>query len=99
MNENNYKDFYIAIKDNDGKFLIYCSESYKFSELDILNLIKMCILERRSVYLGKRILSIYEDSTNYSSHRIKLSKERLRNIGLETNNEERPTKYKNSKVK
>ena len=98
MNNSDYKDFYFAIKDYDGKYLIYQSENYRFSELDILNLIKLCILERRSVYLGKKILSIYEDSTSSNPSRMKLSKERLKNLGLLKENE-KPTKSKHTKTK
>lgn len=52
--ENKELEYYIATKDVDGVPLLYTSDIYKFSEIDIINLIKICVVEGRAKALGKR---------------------------------------------
>jgi hypothetical protein len=78
--ENNFQEFFIAIKmKNKNDFVVYTSESFKLSELDIINLIKICIIEARSKIIGRKLLSIYEDSTK---DRKDITEERLKKIGI-----------------
>lgn len=95
MNNNSYEEYYLAVK-QEKDFTVYTSDSFKFSEIDILNLIKICILDRRSMALGKKILLIYEDSTK---ERIKITRERLKNMGLINNETEKQTKRRNPKIR
>jgi hypothetical protein len=82
--DNNFQEFFIAVKMKDKKdYIVYTSESFKLSEIDIINLIKICILEARSKIIGRKILAVYEDSTN---DRKEVTIERLKKIGLEINN-------------
>lgn len=87
----NEKDFYLAVIHTDGIPLIYSSDAYKLEELDILNLIKILIIDRRGLSLGKKILEIYRDSTE---HRKELTNERLNAIGIKENGDKNPTKAK-----
>jgi len=88
---NGEKEYYIATKGKDKKFLIYITDNYKFSELDFLNLIKICILDRRNKSLGRKMLSVYEDSSEDAE-------ENLKKIGF-YNNDEKPIKRKSPKYK
>lgn len=87
--ENIFQEFYIATKykNKNNEFIVYSSEPFKLSEIDIINLIKICILEARSKSIGKRILAIYEDSTQ---ERKEVTKQRLKYIGID-NEKEKPT--------
>jgi len=89
------KEYFIATIDLDGKYLIYTSERYKMSEMDLLNLIKICIIERRNKEVGKKILDIYEDS---NSHRSEITNERLKKLGIKNGNKQ-PDTIKNVKSK
>lgn len=83
------KEYYLSTKDKNGYTdLIYSSEAYKFSEIEILNLIRLCIVDRRHIGIGNKLLLIYKDST---LHRIDLTSERLKKIGIKESNNE-PTK-------
>jgi len=86
-NNNKDKEYYLATKIKKGfgeDFLVYASEPFKFSEIDIINLIKICIIEGRSKYLGRKILSIYRDSTE---DRKSITEEKLKMVGIESNGE------------
>lgn len=72
-------DFYIAIIDEDGKDLIYSSEGYKISEVELLQLIKILYKDRRAKSIGRKILDVYKDST---LNRKKLTEERLNRMGI-----------------
>jgi len=87
--EEIFQEFYIATKSAKfkGEFVVYASDPFKLSEIDIINLIKICILEARSKSIGKRLLAIYEDSTD---DRKELTKQRLKYIGIE--DEAKPTR-------
>lgn len=90
------KEYYISTKNEKNGFIVYTSDSYKFSELDLLNLIKMCIIDKRSRILGRRILLVYEDSTE---ERKNITRERLKRMGLYNEREKQTTIRKNSKTR
>jgi hypothetical protein len=94
--EQDFQEFYIAVKSAKlkGDFIIYTSESFKLSEIDIITLIKICILETRSKAIGKKILAVYEDSTE---DRKELTRKRLKYIGI--NHDEATTNGKNPTLK
>jgi site-specific recombinase XerC len=81
------QDFYLAVKDRN-EFIVYESDGFKLSEIDIINLIKICLIERRSKTIGERILSVYKDSTN---HKKELVIKKLKLIGIDTDNEKTTT--------
>lgn len=86
----NEKEYFIAtIDDSDGKPVIYMSEKYKLSELDLLNLIKICLVEQRSKGIGNKLCEAYMEST---THRTNITQERLNKIGVKSNGETKPTK-------
>jgi hypothetical protein len=77
MNEEEL-EYYLATK--EGKdFVVYCSEPFKLSEIDLINLIKICVIEARSKIIGKKLLLVYRDSTQ---HREEITKSRLKMIGI-----------------
>lgn len=89
--DENLKEFYLATK-NKKEFLIYQSDNFKFSELDILLLLKICMIEKRSKKIGRKILNIYKDATQ---DRLDLTLERLEAIGIKENKEnDEPIKLK-----
>jgi hypothetical protein len=90
------KEYYLSTIDNKNQTWIYSSNGFKFSEIDIINLIKICLIEQRSKTIGKRILEIYKDST---SERHKITLERLKMIGIENKENEKPTRIRKSKTK
>lgn len=89
----NTKDFFLSCIDEENKFLIYKSEPFKFSEVEILNLIKICIIEQRSKKIGKKILDVYKDAVDKRNAKIKLNK-----IGIEYDEKE-PITSKRTKTK
>jgi len=90
-NEQAFQEFYLAIKSSKKEFVIYESEPFKLSEIDIINLIKICIMEARSKTIGKKILAIYEDATR---DREEITKQRLKYIGILENEKPKPTTTK-----
>ena len=89
------EDFFISVRDKNG-YLIYSSELYRLSEIDFINLIKICIIEARNKAIGKKFLAIYRDSTH---HRQDLTQERLNMIGITENANTKPTKQKKPNFK
>jgi len=89
------KDFFLTTIDEKGSFLIYTSEIFKLSEFDILNLIKICMIEARSKAIGKKLLEVYKDSTEYKKN---ITKERLKKLGINYD-ETKPTIRKKSKTR
>jgi hypothetical protein len=81
------KEYYISTIGEDGIDLIYSSDVYKLSEIDLINLIKICIVEGRSKQIGKKLMDVYLDSTK---HRKKLTSERLNLIGVLENGDREP---------
>jgi hypothetical protein len=88
-NENG-KYYYISIDDEERGFghLIYKNEKFRISEIDMINLIRILLVERRNVTLGRKILDVYNDSTGYSEQTL----EKLKQIGLEYKQENEPRK-------
>jgi hypothetical protein len=89
------KEFFLCTKDDDKNFVIFTSDTYKFSEFDVLNLIKICIIEQRSKAIGNKILEVYKDSTE---HKKEIAKERLKKLGV-SYDEKKPTIKRKPKTK
>lgn len=85
--DEQYFQYYLSIRDKLG-FLAYASEQYALSELELINLIKLLIVERRNKTLGEKLLAIYEDSTE---QRKELTQKRLSMIGIK-NGKSEPTR-------
>jgi len=81
------KDFFIAVEDNG--FLIYTSDNFKLTELDMLELIKTCYVERRRTLIGKKLLAIYRDCMP-----SEISKKKLNLIGVKDEIKIEPTRAK-----
>lgn len=77
--EEHDKDYYIATLGEDGKFVVYESEKFRLSEIDLINLIKVCLIEERNKRIGRKLLEAYKDSTE---HRIAITQQRLTQIGI-----------------
>lgn len=89
------KFYFLSTLDEKGDFVIYTSDNFKLSEFDVLNLIKICIIEQRSKAIGNKILEAYKDSTEY---KIKITKERLKKLGINYD-ETKPTIKRKPKTK
>lgn len=87
------REFYFSVIDN-RTYIIYDSDIYKFSEIDILSLLKLCYKEGRSKSIGKKILEMYRNvyEENYEECELKLNK-----IGIYENGKRDPTKAKQTK--
>jgi hypothetical protein len=96
--EENKEDceYYISTKNNKGEFLIYGSDSFKLSEIDFINLIKVCLIEARNKTIGRKILAVYKDSTNERKH---ITTARLKMIGVKDEEIPKPTKSRKPKIK
>lgn len=90
------KEYCISTTDEIGDFLIYSSEAFKLSEIDFINLIKICLIEARSKAIGKKLLEVYRDSTKY---REDITKQRLNLIGIKDEGKIEPIKRKKPKTK
>ena len=95
-NGKEFQEYYLATRDKKKVFIIYASEPFLLSEIDIINLIKICLIEARSKAIGKKILEIYRDSTE---HKKELTEERLSQIGITKKEMEEPERRKNPKIK
>lgn len=90
------KEYYFATKDEKSDFLVYTSDQFKLSEIDLINLIKICLIEARSKAIGKKLLEVYRDSTE---NRKNITQERLKLIGVNGDGEKKPTKSRQPKTK
>lgn len=88
------EEYFIATIDDNGKYIIYTSEKFKLSEFDLINLIRICLIEQRSKVIGTKILGAYRDSTE---HKKIIAKRRLEVIGIKEH--DKPTKRKKPKTK
>jgi hypothetical protein len=77
--ENENREYYLSTRNEKGEYLVYSSEKFRLSEIDLLNLLKMCIKDMRSKTIGNKLLLIYRDSTE---HRKEITEERLTKIGI-----------------
>lgn len=96
LNNDEDKEYYVATRDEAGELLVYCSEAYKLSEIDLINLIKICLIEERSKSIGRRILSAYRDSNSY---RKDIIHKRLELIGIKNDESKIPERLKNGRTK
>lgn len=90
------QDYFLAIKDERDDFIVYESEGFKLSEIDIINLIKICLIERRSKAIGERILAVYKDSTD---HKKDIVNKKLSLIGIHDDEKITTTTNKNTRKK
>lgn len=95
IEENKDMEFYIAIENEFGD-IIYKSNDYKLGEMEFLNLIKICFVEERSKWIGRRLMAIYRDCTK---ERDELTIKRLSNIGVKINGTAEPTKTRKAKYR
>ena len=79
--EREDKSFFVAVNDEERGMghLIYKSDRFKLSELEMIKLIRVLLVDRRNVEIGRKLLDIYSDATGYSQKTI----EKLKQIGLE----------------
>lgn len=84
------KEYFLAHKDdkNKKKTWVYDSDKYKFTEIDMLNAIKIFIVEGRNKSLGKKFLAVYEyaNESDLTQAQAKLNK-----IGIQQNGNIKPT--------
>jgi hypothetical protein len=92
----NDKEYYIATTDEDGDNVIYKSERFKLSELDLINIIKICLVEQRNKSIGNKLKEAYIDST---IHRKEITQARLNLIGVKDNGSQKPEIVKKGKVR
>lgn len=90
------KEFFLATRDKIGDYLIYSSEAYSLSEVDLINLIKICLVERRSIAIGRKLVEVYRDGTK---EREDITEQRLNIIGVKDDGKREPTKRANPKTK
>jgi hypothetical protein len=81
------KEYYIATTDEHDDDVIYKSEKFKLSELDLINLIKICLVEQRNKFIGNKLKEAYIDSTE---HRKEITHARLNLIGIKDNGNQKP---------
>jgi len=89
------KEYFISTTDEKGDFLIYSSNYFKLSEIDLINLIKITLIEARSKMIGKKLLEVYRDST---THRQEITNQRLKLIGVDDVRKE-PIRRKHPKTR
>jgi hypothetical protein len=84
------KYYYIAIDDEERGFghLIYKNEKFRITEMEMIKLIKILLVDRRFVSLGQKMLDVFNDSTGYSEQTL----QKLKEIGLEYKQENEPRK-------
>lgn len=90
FNMEEEQEYYFAIHDREKKlgFIVYASDGFKLSEIDIINLIKILLVERRSRDIGRRILAMYKDANDHNEETI----EKLKRIGIKENEKIEPIK-------
>ena len=71
--------FFISTQDKSGGYVSYVSEKYRLSELEIMQIIRLMVIERRNVRLGNKILEVFRDSTE---HRKEDIIGRLKQLGI-----------------
>lgn len=79
------KEYYLTTTDENDKLIVYESEKFRFSEMEILKLIRICITEERSMTIGKKIMEVFIDSNDETYVYQKLNM-----IGVKKHEEQRP---------
>jgi hypothetical protein len=87
--KNKESEFFITTKDENGKFWTYESLCYKLTEIDLLNLIRMCFVHKRSITIGEKLIAIYRDCK-------KEADKNLKNIGVPINEKPKPNRTEHS---
>ena len=95
INDDKEKEYFLSTLDKRGDLLVYQSDKFKLSEFDIINLVKICLIERRNILIGKKILDVYRDSTDFKEEEVR---EKLKKIGIEDEGR-KPTIHKTAKRK
>jgi hypothetical protein len=91
------QEFYLSTKDEKEGFIVYVTEPFKLSERDIINLIKICLINARDKTIGKKILAIYRDATAHKKHIVQ---EKLKLIGITDETKPSPEKLgKRTKIR
>jgi hypothetical protein len=88
--------YFVGIRDSKRNAWLYESDMYSFTEIDMINLIKICFVEGRNKSLGRKILAVYRDTTQ---HKKEESEMLLKNIGIEDDGNREPTKATSTKSK
>jgi hypothetical protein len=92
MEEENWGNYYLAIEENN-ETILYKSDKFALDEIDVINIIKICLVQKRAVSVGKKFLYVYTDSQQHNKEKINKI---LKNIGVDYQNDE-PTKSKKTK--
>jgi hypothetical protein len=92
MEEENWGNYYLAIEENN-ETILYKSSKFALDEIDVINIIKICLVQKRAVSVGKKFLYVYTDSQQHNKEKINKI---LKNIGVDYQNDE-PTKSKRTK--
>lgn len=90
-NKEEEKEYFLSTIGEKKEYVVYQSENFKLSEIDLINLIKICLIDGRSKKIGNKLLSVYRDSTQKRKH---ITLTRLKQIGLKEFDNE-PTTSKN----
>jgi hypothetical protein len=87
MTQTIEKELFIGYRDEQGEYFSYESDRYKLSEIDFLNLIKICMVEGRNKTVGKKLLEVYHDIT---AHEKEIARKKLELIGIKENGDRNP---------
>jgi hypothetical protein len=68
---------------NSEEYIIYGTERYRLTEYDLLSMIKILLVDRRLIGVGRKLLWVYEDTHEYSEKAYR----RLKEIGLKVDKE------------
>ena len=96
MESNQDKEYYIATTDENGEMIVYNSVAYKLTEIDLINLIRICVKEERNKALGRKLVDAYKDST---LHRAMITQKRLNLLGITDEKKEQPETIKKPKLR
>lgn len=77
--------FFLARKENPNSqnVIVYGSERYRMTEYELLSMIKILLVDRRLVSVGRKLLWAYEDSYEGSEKAY----DRLKQIGVKMDKE------------
>jgi hypothetical protein len=72
--------FFLSTRYSDGEEVYYASDNYNFTELDIINLIRLLVVDRRNRNLGNKILAVYRNATE---HKKEETENTLKKLGID----------------